>query len=107
MANCLRYVGVPGSAYRHPIQDSARPLPQANQDCMPARAGTLIQTLRGSRRLLHDELANGLGVSKQWLEDYPPGAWTQRTVALHMLQYLMPPLLQEVEPRSVPVPKTT
>jgi hypothetical protein len=67
MANCLQHVGVPGSAYQHRLQDSLRPLPQANQDCIPAKAGTLIQTQRGSRSLLHDELAYDLGVPKQWL----------------------------------------
>jgi hypothetical protein len=83
MANCLRPVGVPGSAYRQPTYNSHRPPPDAKDDPMPAQPGTFIRTDRGIRRLLHDELCNGLGVPKPWVLEYPDGKTVRRTVALH------------------------
>jgi hypothetical protein len=53
-----------------------------------------IKTDRGVRRLLHDELCTGLGVPKSWATSYPPGSLVRRTVALHLLEYVTPNLLQ-------------
>jgi hypothetical protein len=106
MANCLRYVGVPGLAYRHVPQDSCHPLPNAQTDCMPAMPGAIIKTERGSRMLLHDELCNGLGVPKPWVLEYPDGRVVQTTVALRLLEYLAPVLLSPAAPSQTPVPKT-
>jgi hypothetical protein len=105
MANCLRYVGVPGSAYRLMPDESRRPIPDSGTDCMPGQPGSYIQTKQGTRRLLHDELCNGLGVPKSWVCDYPDGRLVQRTVALHLLEYLTPKLVFRPEPAPIPVPK--
>jgi hypothetical protein len=107
MANCLRYTGVPGSAYRRTSSNSGRPPPKANEDCMPAQPGSFIQTDRGVRRLLHDELCNGLGVPKPWVLEYPDGRTVRRTIALHLLEYLTPLLVHANTPIPVPVPKPT
>jgi hypothetical protein len=41
---------------------------------MPYIPGSLIETSRGVRRVLNDEIARGLGVPKTWLgEVYPSG----------------------------------
>jgi hypothetical protein len=54
---------------------------------MPPIAGSFINTPKGIRRLLNDELAKGLGMPKTWLEDnYPDGASLKTTVALHILK---------------------
>jgi hypothetical protein len=70
---------------------------------MPAQPGTFIQTDRGIRRLLHNELCNGLGVPKPWVLEYPDGKTARRTVALHLLEYLTPALLQPAAPEQPPV----
>jgi hypothetical protein len=72
---------------------------------MPASPGATILTQRGSRRLLHDELCNDLGVSKDWVLSYPPGSLVQCTVALHVLEYVTPSLLMPVQPSTVSVPE--
>jgi hypothetical protein len=118
MANCLRYTGVPGSAYRQVPSDIIPPPPDAAFDCMPGVPGAFIKTDRGIRRLLHDELCTGLGVPKSWALKYPPGSLVKRTLDLHLLEYITPNLLQ-LTPRSCdntqepdgqraefPVPKT-
>jgi hypothetical protein len=103
MANCLRYVGVPGAAYRFIPTQSQRTTPNAATDCMPSQPGASIRTARGMRRLLHDELCNGLGVPKSWIHDYPHGRIVQRTIALHLLEYLTPLLVSRPKPTPVPV----
>jgi hypothetical protein len=118
MANCLRYTGVPGSAYRQVPSDFNGPIPDATYDCMPGYPGAVIKTDRGIRRLLHDEYATGLGVPKHWARKYPPGGLVKRTIDLHLLEYITPNLLSPA-PRppdtssergrnvdSIPVPKT-
>jgi hypothetical protein len=103
LANCLRPVGVPGSAYRHFPSNSDRPLPDARNDFVPAEpGGTYIKTAKGSRRLLHNELCNGLGVPKPWVQEYTSGKIVQRTVALHLLEHLTPTLLRPAD--TVPAP---
>jgi hypothetical protein len=56
---------------------------------MPAWPGRLIETPKGVRRILNDEVALGQGVPKSWLSDhYPRGSTVRKTVALHLLEYL-------------------
>jgi len=74
MSNCLRPTGVPWSAYHVKPKHQDGPIPHADEDSMPARPGSFIRTDQGTRRLLHDELAKGLGVPKTWIGDcYPDG----------------------------------
>jgi hypothetical protein len=74
MSNCLRPTGVPWSAYHSSPKHQDGPIPHANENSMPARLGSFIRTDQGMRRLLHDELAKGLGAPKTWLGDwYPEG----------------------------------
>jgi hypothetical protein len=105
MANCLRPVGVPGSAYLKSDNYSYRPMPAARNDCMPAIPGAFIRMKHGPRRLLHDELCNGLGVRKPWILGYPDGKTVQRTIALQLLEFITPLLLQPAVPRPIPVPE--
>ena len=105
MANCLRFMGVPGSAYLQ-VSDSTRLVPTFSEDAMPSNPGHPIRTERGVRRLLHDELCNGLGVPKSWVKDYPPGALVCHTVALHLLEYLSPMLLVPTVSKTAPVPES-
>jgi hypothetical protein len=107
MGNCLRPVGVPGSAYLQSFNNSTRPLPNSMNDCMPSQPGAYIQTERDSRRLLHDELCNGLGVPKPWVHEYPDGKTVQQTVALHLLEYLSPSLLRPAVAIPAPVPESS
>jgi hypothetical protein len=70
---------------------------------MPSRPGCPIVTLQGTRRLLNDELAKGLGTPKGWVaERYPDGRVLTLTVSLHILEGLSPALLKE----SLQVPST-
>jgi len=93
MQNCLKPVGIPKAAYRpDPHIDVAdgsgrTELPRSEYDSMPFIPGSLISTPRGTRRLLNDEIARGLGVPKKWLEEvYPTGQLVRRTVALHIFR---------------------
>ena len=95
MNNCLRPAKIPWSAYRvgDVYQDTS--IPDCNKDPMPWRPGSVIQTRKGIWRLLHDELAKGLGVPKTWLQDhYPSGRIVEDTVALHLLEGLSPLLIR-------------
>jgi hypothetical protein len=105
MANCLRPVGVPGSAYLKSDNYSYHSMPDARNECMPAIPGAFIQTDHGPRRLLHDEFCNGLGVPKPWIRRYPDGKTVQLTIALHLLKFITPLLLQPAVPRPIPVPE--
>lgn len=93
MQNCLKPVGIPKAAYRPDSNpDVARgsgrtDLPRSEYDAMPFIPGSLISTPRGTRRILNDEIARGLGVPKKWLgEVYPTGQLIRRTVALHIFR---------------------
>lgn len=86
MGNLLRPPGlVPRSAYlRVPTGTS----PHAHHDPMPARVGRLIETERGIRRLLPEELAKGLG----WTSPTSPSLAThtvERSTSLFHWEYLM------------------
>jgi hypothetical protein len=73
--------------------------PSALVDPMPATPGKIIQTDRGRRRLLKDELARGLGVPKHRLEALRlTGRLLSETTSLHILEYLTPLLLLELSP---------
>ena len=65
---------------------------------MPVQPGSFIRTDKGVRRLLHDELATGLGLAKAWQKEYPSGHLVRKTVALHLFEYLTPLLLQPQVP---------
>jgi hypothetical protein len=93
--NCLRPANIPRSAYRtSPSVLEGVVLPDCDQDVMPPNAGSYIQTPKGRRRLSNDELAKGLGMPKTWLEDhYPDGSRIKTTVALHILESLLPLLV--------------
>ena len=91
MANCLRPFGVPWKAYqKNPTRQLPdRYIPHQDLDLMPAFAGSYIQTTKGIRRLLHDELSKGLGVPSTWLDNiYPKGNLVEQTVGVHMFEYL-------------------
>jgi hypothetical protein len=95
MSNCLRPTGIPWTAYRS-SPTSLGAVPRSDVDAMPARPGSFIVTLQGTRRLFNDELAKGLGTPKVWLGDrYPEGRVVTSTVALHILEGLSPALLKE------------
>ena len=102
MVNCLRPVGVPWAAYRQVPTGSTDDIPSARLNCMPAQPGAFINTDRGVRRLLHDELATGLGLPKAWRKEYPPGHLVRKTVALHLFEYLTPLLLLPRTPAALP-----
>jgi hypothetical protein len=96
MSNCLQPTGVPWSAYHSSKKHQDGTIPHAHEDSMPARPGSFIRTDRGMRRLLHDELAKGLGTPKIWIGDcYRNGGTLQHTVALHILESLSPLLYTE------------
>jgi hypothetical protein len=95
MANCLRPTGIPSSAYRHDLDSdkaklaSVHSIPHCERDSMPAWPGSLIETARGTRKLMNDEIARGLGAPKSWLGDaYPKAGTVRRTPAVHLLEYL-------------------
>jgi hypothetical protein len=69
--------------------------PDSLTDSMPSNPGAWIRTPTGTRRLLNDELAKGLGAPKAWwLHDrYPTTKATRATVALHILEALSPMLV--------------
>jgi hypothetical protein len=84
MANCLRPCGIPWKAYRTitPSLPHDVDTPFEDWDLMPAHAGSYIQTKKGIRRMLHDELAKGLGVSSSWLDkQYPDGRLMEQSDA--------------------------
>jgi hypothetical protein len=70
MANCLRPCGIPRKVFltnTHSLPHDAL-IPFEDQDLMPAHAGSYIRTKKGIRRLLYDELAEGLGIPSTWLD---------------------------------------
>jgi hypothetical protein len=68
---------------------------------MPFRPGSFIETTRGTRRLLNDKLAKGLGIPKAWLEGiYPHTKTIWRTPAVHLLEYIGQ--LLQIEELSLP-----
>jgi hypothetical protein len=104
MQNCLRPVGIPRAAYRPDpkpgvASSSGRTdIPRSEYDAMPFIPGSLISTPRGTRRLMNDEIARGLGVPKKWLgEVYPTGRLIRRTVALHIFRGSGPSFNQRPE----------
>jgi hypothetical protein len=46
-------------------------VPRSDVDAMPARPGSFIVTAQGTRRLLNDELAKGLGTPNTANKNYP------------------------------------
>jgi hypothetical protein len=69
MSNCLWPTGVPWLAYHSSPKHQDSPIPHADEDSMPARLGSFIRTDPGTRHLLHDQFAKGLGALKIWLGD--------------------------------------
>jgi hypothetical protein len=112
MDNCLRPTGIPFAAYRTDLQTAkarlAHPssIPDSEKDPMPAYTGQLITTPRGTRRLRNDELARGQGVPKSWMgERYPRSKLVNRTVPVHILEYVGSMLTEPVpadEPEEDP-----
>jgi hypothetical protein len=95
MNNCLRPSGIPHAAYRRRTKsdpnwsNNGEPIPHSETHPMPAWPGRVIETPRGVRRLLNDELARGQGAPKSWLADtYPRSETVRITVAVHLLEYL-------------------
>jgi hypothetical protein len=74
MSNLLRPHGVPREAYFH--ADRHRPVteavPSSTTCSMPCAVGSWIDTPRGIRKLLPDELAKGLGVPLEWTNSGTP-----------------------------------
>jgi hypothetical protein len=110
MNNCLRPTGIPYASYRRDLDpDKARlqhpeAIPHSERDPMPAWPGSLIDTVKGVRRILNDELAKGQGMPTGWTGgQYPASNTTRRTPAVHILEYLSgaltsPPAAQVLEP---------
>jgi hypothetical protein len=99
MNKCLRPTGVPASAYKAASNMRASDAPNSDSDAMPWIPGSFITTRQGTRRLMNDEIAKGLGVPKLWFwrfpeEHYPDGKIIGQTVALHILEALSPIFLQ-------------
>jgi hypothetical protein len=101
MNNCLQPTNIPRAAYKHQLDTDAKKLlcpvviPHCDRDPMPAWPGSWIDTPRGVRRLLNDELSKGQGTPKAWLgEHYPHGSVVRKTVAVHILEYLSDTLVQ-------------
>ena len=113
MSNCLRTHGIPHKAYR--TGPSTAWVPSAVLDPMPENPGSLITTDKGTRKLLNDKLAYGLGIPKTWLaQTYPNGRALKNTTSLHILEYLTPilscsqaptvPSSPSPSPSRIPVP---
>jgi hypothetical protein len=117
MNNCLRPANIPRAAYKPHFDTDEQKLlahksiPHSDRDPMPAWPGSLIETQRGVRRLLNDELARGQGTPKAWLgEHYPRGSVVRKTVAVHLFEYLsdlivagdaeIPPLIERPDDDS-------
>jgi hypothetical protein len=98
MANCLRPCGIPRKEFlarTHSLPHDAV-VPFEDQDLMPAHAGSYIRTKKGIRRLLHDELAKGLGVPSTWLDkQYPDGRLMEQSIGVHIFEYLTPALQEK------------
>jgi hypothetical protein len=105
MVNFLRPCGIPQTAYRNIPRELHVPHPDL--DPIPAQAGSLIWTKRGTRRLLNNELAKGLGIPKVWMADqYPPGWLVHDTVDVHLLEYLTTDLSDHETPTRITNPST-
>jgi hypothetical protein len=87
MANCLRPTGIPQRAFfSGPALEWE---PSAQLDPMTSTPGRIIQTDRGRRRLLKDELARGFGLPKQRIEHIRlTNRLLGETTSLHILEYL-------------------
>jgi hypothetical protein len=95
MNNCLRPMGIPYATYRRDLGTAKarlqhlKAIPHCERDPMPAWPGDLIETVKGVRRLLNDELAKGQGMPNTWTRDqYPPSDLVRRTPAVHILEFL-------------------
>jgi hypothetical protein len=92
MANCLRPCSIPWRAYlNNPNHQLApgRNIPYEDLDLMQAFAGSYIETKKGVRRLMHDELSKGLGVPLSWLNHkYPKGNLVEQMVGVYLFEYL-------------------
>jgi hypothetical protein len=102
MNNCLRPSGIPYMAYRKgkdetkDIPTDSGTIPHSERDPMPACPGRVIETPKGRRRLLNDELARGQGTPKSWLgAAYPRFESVRKTVPVHILEYLSALLVSE------------
>jgi len=74
MGNLLRPVGIPWASYRRDLEGLnqttvIRHIPDSRQDPMPCRVGDLIRTPKGVRPLFSDEIAKGLGIPKNHLNE--------------------------------------
>jgi hypothetical protein len=104
MSSCLRPKGIPGAAYKLQPDIPEGTSPGSDVNSMPARPGSLIMTCQGTRQLLNDESAKGLGTPKGWLTDhYPNSRPLIHTVLLHILEGLSPALLHNDAP-ALPAP---
>jgi hypothetical protein len=93
MANCLQPVGIPQRAFL--AGPALEWEPSALLDPMPSTPGRIIQTDRGRRRLLKDELAQGFGLPKQQIEHLRlTDRLLMETTSLHILEYLTPLFVQ-------------
>jgi hypothetical protein len=98
MANCLRPCGIPRKAFLPNIHSLLHDVdvPFEDKDLMPAHTGSYIRTKKGTRRLLHDELAKGLGVPSTWLDkEYPDGRLMEQSIGVHIFEYLTPALQEK------------
>lgn len=83
----------PGLVKRHLYVEAALPdaIPDSTTDPMPNRAGAVVRTEKGTRRLSVEEVSRGLGVPKQ-AEDQMNGGLLLHTTSIFHWEYLSPSL---------------
>jgi hypothetical protein len=90
MSNLLRPFGVPYKAFGR-SQDKPQHAPNAQYEPLPPWAGSWIQTTKGVRRLLADELARGIGIPKSWGDlEALPGGLISNVTSLHIWESIAP-----------------
>ena len=110
MANLLRPYGIPPRAWRRSMSDHDKTqAPNSSFDPMPDRIDALIQTPKGTRVLLADELGKGLGISDVSRDPKirPPSSLITGCTGIHLWAAMRPSLanyLRPITPVDVPDP---
>ena len=105
MSNLLRPFGIPYKAYGR-CSEKPTSAPDAKYEPMPARVGAWIQTERGVRKLLVDELAKGLGIPKSWggNPELVPSNLVTNLTSVHIWESLAPIVAAVQRCPSIPTP---
>ena len=101
MSNLLMPVGlVPGRSYRIPVPEKAY-ISDPQVEAMPSRPGSWIRDSRGIPRLTLEEMAKGLGVTKQQMAVAPLTArMLNATTSIFHWEFLSESLLLKGSPDS-------